>query len=157
MTLVLILKKIFRAFKILAIYEGSIKGFSYLISHLFEGNFILILSIVIPVTFIMRYLAIKFYDKREEDSIGIEAIKSKSINKKETLVAKILLFLLKIGKFATYLLVGLDSTATVIYFRKGSKLWNGIPDRKTWVLFTLSNIICSITIILACLGILKIF
>jgi hypothetical protein len=153
----LIIKKIFNALGILFIYEATIKGFSYLISHLFEGNFILILSIVIPVTFIMRYLAIKFYDKREEDSIGIEAIKSKSLSKKETLVAKILRFLLKIGKFAAYLIVAIDSTATVIYFRKGSKLWNGIPDRKTWVLFILSNIICSITIILACLGILKIF
>lgn len=157
MKFVLILKNIFRGVKVIALYEISIKGFIYIISHLFEGNFILILGIVIPVTFVMRFLAIKFYDKKQKDFLGIESIKSKSLKEKETSISKILKFLLKIGNFAAYFIVFLDSTATVIYFRKGNRLWNGIPDRKTLILFILSNIICSITIALASLGILKIF
>ncbi|ETB63953.1 TPA: hypothetical protein DIC38_01525 [Candidatus Nomurabacteria bacterium] len=157
MKFLLIAKKIFLAIGILALYEILIKGFIFIITKIFEGDLNLILLIVIPSTFIIRCVIIKTYDKNKIDIFGIEAIKAKIEIEKETMIAKIIKILLGISKIAVYVIVLLDPTATVIYFRKGSKLWNGIPDKITWALFILSNIICSITITLSSLGILKIF
>ncbi len=139
------------------LYEILIKGFIFIITQIFEGNLNITLLIVIPSTFIIRYLIIKTYDKNKVDIFGIEAIKAKIENENETVIAKIIKVLLGISKIAVYVIVFLDPAPTAIYFRKGNNRWNGIPDIKTWILFILSNIICSTTISLASLGILKIF
>ncbi len=157
MKIVLILKRVFLAIGVLALYEVLMKGFIFIVTKTFEGNLGLILLIVIPSTFFIRYLMIKIYDKNKIDILGIEAIKAKIEHGKEAMIAKIIKTLLEISEIDVSIIVFLDSTATVIYFRKGNNLWNGISDKKTWVLFISSNIICAITIVLSSLGILKIF
>lgn len=112
-------------------------------------------------SFIFRYLIIKAYDKVKIDWLLIETLKEKLDKKRQMTnqnsVTKKILWLKKFGKNSVLVgLVATDPLITVLYIRPGYFLWNNIPDKKSFLLFTLSTAFCTTTMAISIYSILKI-
>jgi hypothetical protein len=112
-------------------------------------------------SFILRFLIIVIYDKVKIDWLLIEILKEK-LNKKRQMtnqnsVTKKILWLKKFGKNSVLVgLVATDPLITVLYVRPGYFLWNNIPDKKSFLLFTLSTAFCTMTMAISIYSIFEI-
>lgn len=109
------------------------------------------LTLMIIISFIIRYSLIIFYDHQKIDWVNIEKFKflqSKGLSitkEKRTTLIKIMIGALKVGRFFVIcVLVPYDPFLTVIYQREGHNEWNNIPKISTWIFFALSIIICAL-------------
>jgi hypothetical protein len=112
-------------------------------------------------SFIFRYLIIIIYDKIKIDWLLIETLKEKLAQKRQMInqnsVTKRILKFKKFGNiFLLGLLVSTDPLITVLYYRPGYFLWNNIPDKKSFLLFTLSTAFCTTTMAISIYSIFKI-
>lgn len=115
--------------------------------------------LMIIVSFILRFTLIIIYDEKKTDWFFIEGIKkwfaewdgktSPSIENKTKIVKIILYLLIKggkiLGKILSHVALNFyDPFLTVIWARKGSFIWNNIPDLLTWLYFIISIISCAL-------------
>ena len=110
-------------------------------------------------SFILRYLIILAYDHIQEDILLIEYFKEKQKQEQKitrhTYATRKILNSQKSGN-KLLLLVGLvffDPVITALYYREGTSKWNNIPDKKTFLLFTISVILCVIIMAMIIYGV----
>ncbi len=113
------------------------------------GYFSAILSLIIMDLFILR-----IYDFWRIDFFGFEEFKKNEENLdlivvKNKFVKKIILWKKKGNKFLLLMFILWNSTLTVLYYRKGNFLFNGIKEGKTFLLFIISALVCNTKFVLA--------
>lgn len=88
----------------------------------------------------MYYLVVKVYDLLKVDFLFLEALKNAEFVEKKTKFIKVLSRLNRRGKgvIALVLIFFSDPFIVAIYMRKGSRRWDGIPDKKTLICFLVS-------------------
>ncbi len=110
---------------------------------IYKENIIMSIIAIFLVSISARYSMIIIYDHLKEDWLFIEEIKNqeKNSNRKNKIIKKIEKYKAISNIALTIFLVMTDSVVTVLYYRPGSRKWNGLENRKTKILFFLSNIL----------------
>jgi hypothetical protein len=114
-------------------------------------SFLISLLIVFVSSFFLYYLVILIYDHSKMDPLRLENAKEKIEGKIEILehssTTRKIVWVNKYGNNFLLLIfvIVFDPNVTVFYCRKGHHQWNGIRGIRTWSLFIISMITCTLT------------
>lgn len=116
-----------------------------------ECSFLISVLIVFISSFFLYYSVIFIYDRFQMDPLHLENAKEKIQEKIEILVhSSTTRKIVWVGKHSNnflllIFLIVFDPIVTAIYCREGHHQWNGIRGMRTWGLFIVSMITCTLT------------
>ncbi len=126
---------------------------------IFYFNFEKSLLFLFFSSLIISRLLVFLYDYMKIDWFSIEEFKKIKEDSKINIENNIFIdTIIKWSKKSKYLLMifflAWDPAATILYYREGSYLYNGIPNKKVLFLFLLSSLLSTVVLILGISGLI---